>query len=86
MFANLVEDQVRQAKAERIMVLRARVKAWLRYRRSPGWWQVPSMRWSFDPLERFLNLSSPGRTRSYFPARRTGMTAGKNRWRTRKER
>src|SRR5438876_10180924 len=50
MFANLVEDQVRQAKAERVMVLRARVRAWLRYRRSLAWWQVPSMRWSFDPV------------------------------------
>jgi hypothetical protein len=50
MFANLVEDRVRQAKAERIMVLRARVRAWLRYRRSLAWWQAPSLGWRFDPV------------------------------------
>src|SRR2546425_10454214 len=49
-FANLSEDQVRQAKAERTLVLRARVRAWLRYRRSLAWWQGPSLGWRFDPV------------------------------------
>lgn len=44
------QDRVRQAKAERIMVLCARVRAWLRYRRSLAWWQATSMRWTFDPV------------------------------------
>src|ERR1700739_3927119 len=34
----------------------------------------------------FINLSSPGRTRSHLPTRRTGMTADKKLWRNRKER
>ena len=49
-FANLVQDRVRQAKAERVMVLRARVTAWLRYWRSLAWWQEPSMQRFFDPV------------------------------------
>ena len=42
--ANLVADQVRQAKADFPLVLRARIKAWLRYWRSLVWWQMRLIR------------------------------------------
>src|SRR5438876_8386950 len=49
-FANLVADPVRQAKADFPLVLRARIKAWLRYWRSLAWWQASSRRRLFDPV------------------------------------
>jgi transposase len=45
-------------------VPRARIKAWLRYWRSLAWWQGPRCNGPLTALERFLNLSSPGRTGS----------------------
>ncbi len=38
-FANLIQDSVRQAKAEKSLVLHVRTKAWPRYWRSLAWWQ-----------------------------------------------
>jgi hypothetical protein len=40
---NLIADLVRQAKADFPLVLRAHIKAWLRYWRSLAWWQGLSM-------------------------------------------
>src|SRR5499427_3338827 len=64
------------------MALRARRLAWLRYWRSLVWWQGP--RGPLTPLESFLNHSSPGRSESLFPWRRTGMNTDKKFWRNRK--
>src|ERR1700676_5053870 len=38
-FANLIQDSIRQTKAETSLVLCARSQAWLRYWRSLAWWQ-----------------------------------------------
>src|SRR6266852_412690 len=43
-FANLIQDSIRQAKAETSLVLRARSQAWPRYWRSLAWWQGPRCR------------------------------------------
>ena len=64
--ANLIQDSIRQAKAETSLVLRARSQAWLRYWRSLAWWQGPRCNGPSTPLGRFLNRSSPGRTGSNF--------------------
>src|SRR6266852_4073943 len=65
-YANLIQDSIRQAKAENPLVLRARPQAWPRYWRSLAWWQGPRCNGPLTPLGRFLNRSSPGRTRSQF--------------------
>jgi len=59
-FAILIWDQIRQAKADCLLVLLVPgLRAWLRYWRSLAWWQGRSLRTrSLTPLERFLNLSS----------------------------
>src|SRR5258706_3215515 len=66
------------------MALRARRLAWLGYWRSLVWWQGPRCNGPLTPLESFLNRSSPGRTESLFPPRRTGMRTDKKQWRNRK--
>src|SRR6201998_1215659 len=68
------------------MVLRARREAWLRYWRSLVWWQGAGSNGPSTPLESFLNRSSPGRTESEFPPRRTGMRTEKKLWPNRKAR
>src|SRR3989454_3160463 len=79
-FAILIQDSIRQAKAENSLVLRARPQAWPRYWRSLAWWQGPRCNGPLTPLGRFLNRSSPGRTGSQFPLRRAGMTIDKKLW------
>jgi hypothetical protein len=50
------------------------------------WWQGSRCNGPLTPLESFLNRSSPGRTESLFPARRTGMRTDKRVWWNRKAR
>jgi hypothetical protein len=51
LFAILISDQVRQAKAAIQMVLVVPgLRAWLRYWRSLAWWQGRSLRPPFDPV------------------------------------
>src|SRR5256712_11021090 len=85
-YANLIQDSIRQAKAENPLVLRARPQAWPRYWRSLAWWQGPRCNGPLTPLGRFLNRSSPGRTESQFPLRRAGMTIDTKLWQNRKQR
>src|SRR3989454_1575327 len=85
-YANLIQDSIRQAKAENPLVLRARPQAWPRYWRSLAWWQGPRCNGPLTPLGRFLNRSSRGRTESQFPLRRAGMTIDTKLWQNRKQR
>src|SRR5438067_13476287 len=67
-----MKDRVRQAKAHEILVLSARIRAWLRYWRSRAWWQGLSHRCSFDPVG---EIFQPYRHRAepvLFPVRRQG--------------
>ena len=51
LFAILIWDQIRQAKADFLLVLlMPELKAWLRYWRSLAWWQGRSCRLPFDPV------------------------------------
>ncbi len=51
LFAILIWDQIRQAKADFLLVLLVPgLKAWLRYWRSLAWWQGRSLRTPFDPV------------------------------------
>src|SRR5438046_291073 len=68
------------------MVLRARVRAWLRYRRSLAWWQAPSMRWSFDPVGEIYKPIVTGPNQIPSSSQENRMTADKKLWRNRKER
>jgi len=50
-FAILIWDQIRQAKADFLLVLLVPgLRAWLRYWRSLAWWQGRSLRTLFDPV------------------------------------
>ena len=67
-----MKDRVRQAKAHEILVLSARIRAWLRYWRSLAWWQGLSHRCSFDPVG---EIFQPYRHRAepvLLPVRRQG--------------
>src|SRR5438034_7699548 len=67
-----MKDRVRQAKAYEILVLSARIRAWLRYWRSLAWWQGLSHRCSLDPVG---EIFQPYRHRAepvLFPVRRQG--------------
>jgi hypothetical protein len=51
LFAILIWDQIRQAKADfQLVLLVPELKAWLRYWRSLAWWQGRSLRPPFDPV------------------------------------
>ena len=51
LFAILIWDQIRQAKADFLLVLLVPgLRAWLRYWRSLAWWQGLSMLRPFDPV------------------------------------
>ena len=51
LFAILISDQIRQAKAAfQMVLLLPGLKAWLRYWRSLAWWQGRSLRPPFDPV------------------------------------
>src|SRR5216684_3824621 len=51
LFAILIWDQIRQAKADfQLVLLVPGLRAWLRYWRSLAWWQGGSLRPPFDPV------------------------------------
>lgn len=51
LFAILMWDQIRQAKADFLLVLLVPgLRAWLRYWRSLAWWQGQFLRMLFDPV------------------------------------
>jgi len=87
LFAILIWDQIRQAKADFLGVLLVPgLRAWLRYWRSLAGWQGRSLRTLFDPVGEIPQpiVSGPNRI-LIFLLRRPPRRAGKQLWRNRKE-
>ena len=72
-FEILVQDEVRQAKAERALVLRVRLTAWLRCWRSLAWWRtaVQYGQW-FDPVGEILKPIATGPSLVHFQKEENG--------------